>query len=83
MGRDTEKDGKDWRLGALAIVFAIALWQVVAAVIIKYPFILPAPTDVLSAFISLLQKGEVLPSAWAWRFSLVSRLGLPWDGTAG
>jgi sulfonate transport system permease protein len=60
MGRDTGKDGKDWRLGVLAIVLALLLWQFVAAVIIRYPFILPAPTDILSAFVSLIKKGEIL-----------------------
>lgn len=60
MGRDTGKNGKDWRLGVLAIVLAVLIWQFVAAAIIRYPFILPAPTDVLSAFVSLLRKGEIL-----------------------
>ncbi len=60
MGKDTGKDGKDWRLGALAIIIALLLWQFIAAVIIRYPFILPSPTDVLSAFISLFRKGELL-----------------------
>jgi NitT/TauT family transport system permease protein len=60
MGRLTGENGKDWRLGALAVVLALALWQFVAAVIIKYPFILPAPTDVLAAFVSLLADGTLL-----------------------
>jgi NitT/TauT family transport system permease protein len=58
MGRHTE-DGRDWRLGVLAIVAALVVWQFVAAVIIRYPFILPAPTDVFSAFIFLIQKGDI------------------------
>lgn len=60
MGKDTGNNGKDWRLGALAIIIALLLWQFIAAVIIRYPFILPSPTDVLSAFISLFRKGELL-----------------------
>jgi NitT/TauT family transport system permease protein len=60
MGRFTDKNSRDWRLGVLAFIFALMLWQVVAAVIIRYPFILPAPTDVLSAFAGLLQKGDIL-----------------------
>jgi NitT/TauT family transport system permease protein len=60
MGRDNQKNGKNRLLGILAILIALAFWQFVAAVIIRYPFILPAPTDVLSAFVSLLQKGEIL-----------------------
>ena len=58
MGRYAE-NGRDWRLSVLAIVAALAAWQFVAAVIIRYPFILPAPTDVFSAFISLVQKGDI------------------------
>jgi len=60
MGRYAEKNGKNWWLGLLAIVLALALWQFIAAVIIRYPFILPAPTDVLSAFIYLLENGTII-----------------------
>jgi NitT/TauT family transport system permease protein len=60
MARHAERNGKDWRLGALAVLLALVIWQFVAAVIIRYPFILPAPTDVVSAFISLLQEGKIL-----------------------
>jgi len=59
MGRHAEKNGRDWRLGALAILVALAAWQFIAAVIIRYPFILPAPTDVASAFFSLVGKGDI------------------------
>ncbi len=59
MGRHLAKNGKDWWLGAVAVLLALVIWQIVAAVIIRYPFILPAPTDVLAAFISLLQDGDV------------------------
>ncbi|MDD5143514.1 ABC transporter permease [Methanoregula sp.] len=52
-------NGRDWRLGALAIVCTLIIWQFIATVIIRYPFILPAPTDVFSAFISLIQKGDI------------------------
>lgn len=58
MGRHAE-NGRDWRLGVLAIVLALIVWQFVAAVIIRYPFILPAPTDVASAFVSLVQDGDI------------------------
>ena len=60
MGKNTEENGRNRWLGALAIVFALALWQFVAAVIIHYPFILPSPTDVVYAFISLVQNGTLL-----------------------
>ena len=59
MGRHAEMNGKNWRLGVAAILLALVIWQFVAAVIIQYPFILPAPTDVLSAFISLLGRRDI------------------------
>jgi NitT/TauT family transport system permease protein len=59
MGRDNQKNGKNRWLGLLAILIALAVWQFVAAVIIQYPFILPAPTDVLAAFVSLVQQGTL------------------------
>jgi len=58
MGKYTN-NGRDWRLGVLAIVLALIVWQFVAAVIIRYPFILPAPTDVALAFVSLVAKGDI------------------------
>ena len=60
MGTQIQKKGKDWWLGALAIVLALVVWEFVAAVIIHYPFILPAPTDVLAAFIDFLDDGTLL-----------------------
>ena len=59
MSRRAEKDGKDWRLGAVAILLALVIWQFVAAVIIRYPFILPAPTDVYTAFVSIPHTGDL------------------------
>lgn len=47
-------------LGLLALILALALWQAVAAWIIRYPFILPAPTDVFAAFVDLVQAGTLL-----------------------
>jgi NitT/TauT family transport system permease protein len=60
MGRDNQKNGKNRWLGLLAILIALAVWQFVAAVIIRYPFILPAPTDVFAAFVSLVHEGTLL-----------------------
>jgi NitT/TauT family transport system permease protein len=60
MGAQNPKNGKDRWLGVLAIILALILWEIVAAVIIRYPFILPAPTDVASAFVDLLQNGTLL-----------------------
>ena len=52
-----ERTARNWWLGVLAIVLALAVWQFVAAVIIRYPFILPAPTDVLSRLSACCRKG--------------------------
>ncbi|MDD1684210.1 MAG: ABC transporter permease [Methanoregula sp.] len=59
MGRNMQKNGKNRWLGLLAILIALAIWQFIAAVIIRYPFILPAPTDVFWAFVSLVQQGTL------------------------
>ena len=60
MARHESENGKNRWLGAAALAFALLSWQFVAAYIIKYPFILPAPTDVLAAFISHLDGGTLL-----------------------
>jgi NitT/TauT family transport system permease protein len=60
MGAQIRKCGKDRWLGALAIFLALVIWEIIAAVIIRYPFILPAPTDVASAFLNLLGHGTLL-----------------------
>jgi NitT/TauT family transport system permease protein len=46
--------------GILAIILAILVWQSYAAFIIRNPFLLPGPVDVLLAFIDLLQKGVLI-----------------------
>jgi NitT/TauT family transport system permease protein len=60
MGAQIQKNSKDRWLGVLAIILALILWEFIAAVIIRYPFILPSPTDVASAFVNLLQNGTLL-----------------------
>jgi len=60
VGTQIQKKEKNWWLGALAIVLALVIWEIVAAVIIRYPFILPTPTDVLAAFIGFLDDGTLL-----------------------
>jgi NitT/TauT family transport system permease protein len=60
VGTPIQKNKKDWWLGVLAIVLALIVWEIVASVIIRYPFILPAPTDVLAAFIDFLDDGTLL-----------------------
>lgn len=47
-------------MGVLALVIALVAWEIIAAFIIRYPFILPAPTDVAAAFVALLQSGKLL-----------------------
>lgn len=59
MSRSEQKNPNRW-LGACAILLAIVLWEVVAAGIVRNPFILPSPVDVLLAFVDLLQKGRLL-----------------------
>ncbi|MEN6611661.1 MAG: ABC transporter permease [Methanoregulaceae archaeon] len=49
-----------WWLGVLSVAIGLILWEIVAAVIIKYTFILPAPTDVFSAFLELLGNGTLI-----------------------
>jgi NitT/TauT family transport system permease protein len=60
MGTQIQKNDKNRWLGVLSIILALILWEFVAAVIIRYPFILPSPTDVASAFLYLLQNGTLL-----------------------
>jgi NitT/TauT family transport system permease protein len=59
MYRDGQKNHNRW-LGAVAILVALIIWEVIAAGIIKNPFILPSPVDVFFAFIALLSKGRLL-----------------------
>jgi NitT/TauT family transport system permease protein len=60
MGAQIRKNNKDRWLGILAIALALVLWEIVAEVIVRYPFILPSPTDVASAFVNLLRHGTLL-----------------------
>ncbi|MDP2796183.1 MAG: ABC transporter permease [Methanoregula sp.] len=60
MSRHEQNNNNNLWLGACAIVVVLVLWEVIAAGIIRNPFILPAPTDVFSAFLELLQKGRLL-----------------------
>jgi NitT/TauT family transport system permease protein len=60
MERQQKKNKRDWWIGACAIILAIAIWQFIAAVVIRDPFTLPSPTDVLSAFIGLLENGTLV-----------------------
>ena len=59
MYRDGQKNHNRW-LGAVAILVALIIWEVIAAGIIRNPFILPSPVDVFFAFIDLLYKGRLL-----------------------
>lgn len=60
MGTQIPMNRKEWWLGALALVSALVIWEIVAVYIIRYPFILPSPTDVLAAFIDFLDDGTIL-----------------------
>jgi NitT/TauT family transport system permease protein len=46
-------------LGVLAIIAALLFWQAMATLVVKNPFILPSPVDVINAFLDLL-KGNTL-----------------------
>ena len=46
-------------LGVLAIIAALLFWQAMASLVVKNPFILPSPVDVINAFLDLL-KGNTL-----------------------
>jgi NitT/TauT family transport system permease protein len=59
MNRDGQKNQTRW-LGAFSILIALIIWEIIAAGILKNPFILPSPVDVLLAFIDLLSKGRLL-----------------------
>ncbi len=76
MGRHTEENGRNWWLGALAIVVALIFWQFVAVFVINDEFILPSPTDTFSAFIGLLGDGTLLLDIEASLIHFAIGLGL-------
>jgi NitT/TauT family transport system permease protein len=47
-------------LGVLAIIAALLFWQAMATLVVKNPFILPSPVDVINAFIDLLRSNTLL-----------------------
>lgn len=49
-----------WFLGIVSLAAAAIIWQAVADLVVANPFILPSFTDVVSAFISLLESGRLL-----------------------
>lgn len=51
---------KNRGLGVLAIIVCLLIWQIVAVYIVKFTFILPAPTDVFSAFMELARSGTLI-----------------------
>jgi len=70
------KNGKDWRLGVLAVLLALIAWQITAQYIVHYSFILPSPTDVFSAFVDLLNDGTILLDIQASLVHFAIGLGL-------
>jgi NitT/TauT family transport system permease protein len=74
--RDAKENRASWLYGALAIVLALVLWQIIAQFIIRSPFILPAPTDVVAAFVSLLNHGTILLDIQASLVHFAIGLGL-------
>ncbi len=47
-------------LGVAAIIAALLFWQAMASLVVKNPFILPSPVDVINAFIDLLRGNTLL-----------------------
>jgi sulfonate transport system permease protein len=56
---DLARINKNVWLGVLGILAVLIIWEVIAAVIVRYPFILPSPTDVFSAFADLVKSGTL------------------------
>lgn len=54
-----ELNHKNRWLGVFAILLGLIVWEIIAALIIRYPFIMPSPTDVFSAFLDLLRNGTL------------------------
>lgn len=54
------KRRSDWWLGALALIIALGLWEIIADFIVGDVFYLPSPSDVALAFISLVQGGTLI-----------------------
>jgi NitT/TauT family transport system permease protein len=63
-------------LGVVAIVLALAIWEIIAVGFVKNSFILPSPLDVLSAFIGLVEKGRLLLDFEASMIHFAIGLGL-------
>lgn len=58
-GQAVRNEKNRW-LGLLAIIIALVVWELVAAFIVRNPFILPSPMDVALAFVSLFGHGTLL-----------------------
>jgi NitT/TauT family transport system permease protein len=76
MSTQKTKNRKNWWLGALAIILALIIWEIVAAYIVRNPFILPSPTDVASAFVTLVQNGTLILDLQASLVHFAIGLGL-------
>nr|WP_319376627.1 ABC transporter permease [uncultured Methanoregula sp.] len=74
--RNAKENRASWLFGAFALVLALVMWQIVAQFIIRSPFILPAPTDVVAAFASLLNHGTILLDIQASLIHFAIGLGL-------
>jgi NitT/TauT family transport system permease protein len=59
MNRWTHNHRNRW-LGVLALLLALIIWSFYSVVIIRNPFLLPSPYDVLLAFLNLLGKGILI-----------------------
>ncbi len=59
MNGESEKRKRTLAIGAAALIASIAVWEFIATVIVKDPFILPGFIDVVEAFFNLLQRGTL------------------------
>jgi NitT/TauT family transport system permease protein len=52
------KPGQKW-FGVIALLFCLLVWEFVAVVVVRNSFLVPSPVDAFSAFLGLLQKGQL------------------------
>lgn len=63
-------------IGMGAVVFALVVWEIVALLRIKPKLILPGPFDVIDAFRTLIETGDIWTDMWTSAHELLFGLGL-------
>ena len=59
MDKHIRQDGKNRWLGALALLLALIVWEIIAEFIVRNTFIVPSPADVAAAFVRLAEHGTL------------------------